>query len=133
MKKGELLHTDEYGKFHCDNGPAIEHSDGTKEWYFHGQRHRSNGPAIELPDGTTYWYWMNERHRVDGPAVESTAQAVAFGGEVYVEWWISGQKFQFNEYLAKIEDDDLKLMLTLRYGTCKHNPTTRMFLRSPKA
>ena len=35
------------GKFHRENGPAIEHSDGYKSWWINGQRHRIDGPAIE--------------------------------------------------------------------------------------
>ena len=44
------------GKFHRENGPAIEHSDGYKSWWINGQRHRIDGPAIEWDDGYKEWY-----------------------------------------------------------------------------
>ena len=43
------------GKFHRENGPAIEHSDGYKSWWINGQRHRIDGPAIEWDDGYKEW------------------------------------------------------------------------------
>lgn len=41
---------------HREDGPAIEHSSGKKEWGINGARHRENGPAIEHPDGEKEWY-----------------------------------------------------------------------------
>lgn len=38
--------------------PAVEHADGTKEWYKHGVRHRIGGPAIENVDGT-FEFWLS--------------------------------------------------------------------------
>jgi hypothetical protein len=35
------------GKFHQDNGPAIEFANGDKEWFQYGRRHRLNGPAMD--------------------------------------------------------------------------------------
>lgn len=45
-----------YGKFHRENGPAIEYDNGTKEWFLNGERHREDGPAIEYTDGGKVWY-----------------------------------------------------------------------------
>lgn len=40
--------------------PAIERSDGTKEWWFKGERHRGNEkPAIEKPKNFKNEYWIN--------------------------------------------------------------------------
>ena len=56
---------DEYGTVHYYNalgqrhrvyGPAVEYTDGSREWYQHGLRHRLDGPAIEFPDGRCAWY-----------------------------------------------------------------------------
>ena len=58
------------GKYHREDGPAIEYSSGGKEWYKEGFHHREDGPAVELADGTKYWYKEGKRHRIDGPAVE---------------------------------------------------------------
>ena len=37
----------------------------TKEWWQNGKRHREDGPAIEHSDGRREWYlngqWVNER------------------------------------------------------------------------
>ena len=60
-----IVTVDEYGnrcwknesnQFHRENGPAIEWSDGTKEWYLDGKLHRTDGPAVEWFDGDKYWY-----------------------------------------------------------------------------
>ena len=44
---------------------------GTKEWILpNGSVHREDGPAVEHTNGTKYWYIDNELHREDGPAIE---------------------------------------------------------------
>jgi hypothetical protein len=50
------------GFFHCSDGPAIEWSSGTKEWYENGEKHRLDGPASELYDGEKRWYIRGERY-----------------------------------------------------------------------
>ena len=45
------------GKYHREDGPAIERSDGTKYWYKEDKFHREDGPAIEYADGTKHWYY----------------------------------------------------------------------------
>ena len=44
------------GKWHREDGPAIEYADGTKFWYKYGEFHREDGPAVELASGTKRWY-----------------------------------------------------------------------------
>jgi hypothetical protein len=44
------------GKYHREDGPAIEFSAGRKYWYIEGKRHRLDGPAVEYSDGTSYWF-----------------------------------------------------------------------------
>lgn len=39
------------GKLHCEDGPAIEYSDGSKAWYINGKRHRLDGPANKWGGG----------------------------------------------------------------------------------
>jgi hypothetical protein len=41
---------------HREDGPAIETTDGYKEWYLNGKLHREDGPAVEYADGPKYWY-----------------------------------------------------------------------------
>ena len=47
-----------------------EHTNGDKFWYINGKYHREDGPAIELASGTKFWYFNNKYHREDGPAIE---------------------------------------------------------------
>ena len=58
--------------------------------------HRLNGPAIEYADGYKAWYVNGRRHREDGPAVEYADQ---YG--IPVEYWIEGEKYSKEEFLAK--------------------------------
>ena len=48
------------GILHREDGPAIEHPDGTKSWWINGKRHREDGPAIEYNDGEKYWFLNNK-------------------------------------------------------------------------
>ena len=81
------------GTYHREDGPAIERSDGSTEWYRHGTRHRADGPARVSPrrsddqPGFEEWWVDGRRHREDGPAlVEGLDQ----------EWWIDGQLHREN-------------------------------------
>ena len=52
-----------------EDGPAIEYSEGDKEYWIDGKCHREDGPAIECIDGHKE-YWINgKRHRENGHAV----------------------------------------------------------------
>ena len=57
-------------RFHREDGPAIEWSDGSKHWWVNGLIHREDGPAVEYADGRKYWYVNGALHREDGPAIE---------------------------------------------------------------
>lgn len=67
MQQEQYTHTDTDGSkfYYKDNaktilhrldGPALEYSDGHKEWRKNGIIHREDGPAIEYQDGTKAWY-----------------------------------------------------------------------------
>ena len=63
---------DDDGKDHSvDDLPAVEWSDGTREWRRHGELHRENGPAIEYPNGGYRWMKDGSGHRIDGPALST--------------------------------------------------------------
>ena len=47
------------GKYHREDGPAIEYANGDKEWYKEGKLHREEGPACEYYDGTKK-YWLKD-------------------------------------------------------------------------
>jgi hypothetical protein len=50
------LRRNKEGKLHCLDGPAVEYSDGSKEWWINGKLHRLNGPAAVWLDGHNEWY-----------------------------------------------------------------------------
>jgi hypothetical protein len=43
------------GKYHREDGPAVEFSDGYKFWYLHGKLHREDGPAIDWAASKEFW------------------------------------------------------------------------------
>ncbi len=44
------------GKFHREDGPAIEYYNGDKCWYRNGEIHREDGPSIEFSNGRKFWF-----------------------------------------------------------------------------
>jgi len=42
--------------YHRLDGPAIEYTDGHKEWWVNGKKHRLDGPASEWSNGNKFWY-----------------------------------------------------------------------------
>jgi len=58
------------GKYHREDGPAVEYSNGDKEWFLDDERHREDGPAVEYSNGDKAWYLNGKYHREDGPAIE---------------------------------------------------------------
>ena len=93
-KNGNRLWKNEEGKLHRDNGPAIERSDGTKQWWVNEKKHREDGPAMEWADGTKCWYMNGKLHRKSAPAVEW------HNGNK--EWWLDGTRYSEEEYKKKI-------------------------------
>jgi hypothetical protein len=69
--------------------PIIDYK-GTKRWYNDKLKlHRENGPAVEHTDGTKIWYKNGLHHREDGPAVEYGPNAKI--GATLKFWWINGK------------------------------------------
>ena len=98
-KYGNQCYRNEKNEWHRTDGPAIEYSNGDKEWLIHGVLHREDGPAVECANGTKAWYINGKQHRLDGPAVERP------GGRN--EWWINDQEFSeaaFNMVQSVIVD-----------------------------
>ena len=81
------------GKYHREDGPAVEHADGTKSWYLNDQLHREDGPAIECANGTKFWYLNDQRHRKDGPAVEYA------NGRKF--WYLNGKELTREQFDAR--------------------------------
>ena len=103
---GTIKYVDDQGDLHRLDGPAVEYTDGSKEWFVNGRRHRSNGPAIESADGKVQWFMEGFIHRKDGPAVEfpdGSKEYWMFGGlhrldgpaieyaSGYKEWWVNDE------------------------------------------
>ena len=76
-----------FGKRHRLDGPAVERVDGEKMWYVDDKLHRVDGPAIEYADGEKEWYVDDKRHRVDGPAIEYVNGT---------EWWVNDKRHRLD-------------------------------------
>ena len=90
------------GKFHREDGPAVEFANGRKEWYKNGKCHREDGPAIEYADGTKKWWINGKRHREDGPAVEYPD-----GSKL---WYINGKQLTEEEFNNRNKSCDGKIV-----------------------
>ena len=77
---------------HRENGPAVDCTNGHKEWWQNDQLHRIDGPAIEWRDGDKRWFQNGQRHRIDGPAV-----MYANGSKA---WYINDNAMSEAEFLA---------------------------------
>jgi hypothetical protein len=55
---GNRLYCNNAGKWHRENGPAVEYTSGAKRWYYNGRLHRTDGPAVLWADGNKFW-WLN--------------------------------------------------------------------------
>ena len=99
------------GKFHREDGPAVEYADGDKCWYINGERHREDGPAVECANGSKLWFLNGKRHREDGPAIEYVDGDRYWyvngkchredGPAIEYAWYINDKEYTEQEYLAK--------------------------------
>jgi hypothetical protein len=83
---GDKIWYNENDELHREEGPAVECSDGSKEWCINGKYHREDGPAIECADGSKEWWINGKLHREDGPAVEAVE-----GVNGFKAWWYNGE------------------------------------------
>ena len=84
-----IIYTNACGEYHRLDGPAVEWSDGTKEWYQNGHLHRLDGPAYEGANGEREWRIEGKLHRLDGPAIEYSDGSK--------QWWIDGKYYRTEE------------------------------------
>jgi len=94
-KEGNRWWFNSEGYYHKIDGPAVEWSNGNKEWFLNGKRHRDDGPAIEWSNGYREWFINGELHRIDGPAVE--------WNDGWEEWYLNG-KFLTKEEFDAVRD-----------------------------
>ena len=110
--KGQFIQIDRFGTkrhysdremtiLHREDGPAIEYSDDSKEWYLNGELHREDGPAIEDPNGYKAWCLNGKLHREDGPAIE--------WAEGDKDWYLNGEKLTEEEFNARMNPVELTL------------------------
>jgi len=88
--------------FHREDGPAVEGSNGSKEWWIDGKLHREDGPAFEGSNGSKAWYINGKCHREDGPAVEWR--------DGYKEWYLNGVWFREQEFILKTAKETILTM-----------------------
>ena len=60
---------------HREDGPAIEGSNGFKEWRIDGNLHREDGPAVEWSDGNKSWF-INDRLLTEEEFLKQTAPEI---------------------------------------------------------
>ena len=82
IQNGVRIWFNKDGQVHREDGPAMEHPSGQREWWIKGELHREDyGPTIE--NGNYQEWWQNGHlHREDGPATTYE------NGQR--EWWING-------------------------------------------
>jgi hypothetical protein len=112
MNKEQYIHIDGYGNKHYysdremiirhrEDGPAVEYTDGDKEWFINGALHREDGPAFEYANDGNAWYINGKLHREDGPAIE-----YANGGNA---WYINGEELTEKEFNTRMNPVELTL------------------------
>ena len=97
-----------HGELHREDGPAVERSDGSKFWYLNGKKHREDGPAVEWPDGQKEWFLKGKLHREDGPAVERS------NGSKF--WYLHGEEVTWKEVFRNANGDLEKECRILTYA-----------------
>ena len=66
-------------------------SAGNYHYKVNGKYHREDGPALEYyGGGGGHWYINGKLHRIDGPAVD-----YSFGHQ---EYWLNGSRYSFEEW-----------------------------------
>ena len=123
------------GDLHREDGPAVEYSNGGKQWYINGKLHREDGPAVEWEDGARWWYLHGKLHREgDLPAVvlpsfnSFTKNATKFWynhGKLHrkngpaIEYfdgykchYLNGQYYSEQDYCKEIERESLNHILS---------------------
>lgn len=109
---------DNDGELHREDGPAVEHANGTKAWYKKGRLHRLGGPALVYDNGDERWYKDGLLHREDGPAMSDVdglkewhlngrrhridGPAIMLSGGLQ-EYYVNGRKFSEEEFYKYVD------------------------------
>jgi len=90
---GNKFYLNDEGCYHRLDGPAIECSNGTKEWFINENCHRNIDPSDEWPNRVKQWWFKGEYHRVGGSSSS------------YSKWWfIDGKQYTKQEYFNIVWD-----------------------------
>jgi hypothetical protein len=92
-----------HGKFHREDGPAIEHSDGEKRWFLNDKLHREDGPAVEFADGRKYWFLHGKYHREDGPDVEYPDGRKC--------WYLNSEEVTWEQVFRQAKNPEIELRI----------------------
>ena len=87
---GTIEYRNGKNQLHCEDGPAIIYSDGTRYWCQNNELHRIDGPAVVYSNGEKRWYQNNKLHRTDGPAIIYSSGTKQF--------WINGEKLSKEQF-----------------------------------
>ena len=79
----ERQYKNEVGKLHKEDGPAVEHADGSKVWFLNGKRHRVGGPAVERNDGYKEWYLNGIKYTEEEFKLKTRHLRSSVGGLLY--------------------------------------------------
>ena len=66
---GTVVHINDQGQIHNEDGPAIISPGKFEQWYINGLPHRNGAPAKCGPKGHESWYQHGVLHRANGPAL----------------------------------------------------------------
>ena len=111
----KYYHSDEEMSIrHREDGPAIEWTNGDKEWYINNKQHREDGPAIEWTNGNTYWYLNSVEYSEEefNKKMKNSKKIVIKGKEFTVEelnslrkwWWLNGICYSADDFYKKINN-----------------------------
>lgn len=88
LEDGQISYYNEHNDLHREDGPAIEYTNGDKEWYLNGKLHREDGPARLIRNETHQeWYKNGQEHSYNGqPSI-----FIMKPTENYIRWAENGQ------------------------------------------
>ena len=88
----------------------IVDSHGVIMYFKEGSLHSYNDePALIYKSGMNVWYRNGKKHREDGPAMYNPKN------EKFTEFFLNGVWHPFEEYLKKIESEEQRIMLAMKY------------------
>ena len=110
-------YTNDDGKKHRTDGPAVIFDGEFEKWYKNGRLHRIDGPAVIFYGGFTAWYKNGKRHRIGGPAII---------GNDFEAWLINGKRHRIDGPSFISENETIWF-----YNDCYVHPDAAPYLNKP--